>query len=214
VRAAIPLGLFVLIRPRAGDFCYSASEFEVMCDDIRRARDLGADGVVTGILREDGTVDMDRTGKLIVLAQPMQVTFHRAFDVSKDLNRSLDDVIALGASRILTSGGQDGGINGARRLARLVQAAKGRITFLGGGGIRYSNVKEFIQTSGIHEVHSSLRSQTAPSTPSLSTDTIFAVGPNSSSCSITTDDVIKMRKILDGIETGESNEESCSLRFA
>jgi copper homeostasis protein len=156
VRAAIEIEIFVIVRPRGGDFVYSDSEIEVMARDIEEAKQRKVDGVVVGVLTPDGEVDVERTRKLVELARPLGVTFHRAFDVCNDLSRGLEDVISAGADRILTSGGAPDAMRGIDRLAQLQKDARGRISIMAGGGIRPANVRALTLKTGVGEVHSSL----------------------------------------------------------
>jgi copper homeostasis protein len=162
VRQRIQIALHVMIRPRASDFCYSEDEFAVMQRDLLMAKQLRADGVVLGILDLDGRIDIQRTKQLVALAAPMQVTFHRAFDMSGDLFQSLCDVRATGAHRILTSGGKQTAAEGAEMLKALVESANGSIGIMAASGIEEQNVAELLQRTGVREVHASLRS-TVPS---------------------------------------------------
>ncbi len=148
---AIPV--FVMVQPRAGGFHYSPAQHATMLDEIKRVKDAGARGIVTGALRPDGSVDETRTRELIAAARPLPVTFHRAFDESRDAARALETVIALGATRVLTSGGAATAPQGAAAIARLVRLAAGRIGILAGGGINASNVAELVRATGVREVH-------------------------------------------------------------
>jgi copper homeostasis protein len=154
-RLAIPV--FVMVRPRPGDFRYSAAEHAVMLDEIRRAKDAGAHGIVTGALRAGGVVDETRTGELRDAAQPLSLTFHRAFDECPDPAQALETVIALGVTRVLTSGGAATAPQGAATIANLVRRAAGRIRILAGGGITADNVGALVRASGVHEVHLSTK---------------------------------------------------------
>ncbi len=150
-RVAIPI--FVLIRPRGGDFLYSTAELAVMLEDIRRTKEAGVQGIVTGALRADGDIDADRTRELIDAARPLQVTFHRAFDVCRDASRALETLIALGVERVLTSGQAATAPEGAEVIAGLARQAAGRIVVLPGGGITVENVTTLVRATGVTEVH-------------------------------------------------------------
>jgi copper homeostasis protein len=157
VRRRIAIGLYVMIRPRGGDFCYTDLEFEVMQEEINQARLLGADGVVFGLLDEQGHVDVARTRQLVDLARPLDVTFHRAIDMTPDLPAAVHDVVATGANRILTSGGAPDALRGTPEIARMVQAAHGRIAIMAGGGITADNIAAIAHGGGAAEFHSSAR---------------------------------------------------------
>ena len=159
VRNAVAIDLFVMIRPRGGDSVYSIRELEVMEKDIAVARQLGANGVVLGVLRDDGRVDIRRTEQLVKLASPMQVTFHRAFDMTPDLEQACEDVIAAGAHRILTSGGKQTARKGGAQIARLVKRAGTRVGVMAGSGINARNAVELARVTGAAEFHASLRKQ-------------------------------------------------------
>jgi copper homeostasis protein len=153
------IAINVMIRPRGGDFLYTDAEFASMQHDIRIAKELGADGIVLGLLRPDGTVDVERTRQLVELAKPLPVTFHRAIDVSRDLLEALEDVISAGAARVLTSGGQPSVVDGAAMVARMVEVAKNRIIVMPGCGIRPDNVLSILETTGAREVHIALQEE-------------------------------------------------------
>lgn len=157
VRQAISIGLHVLIRPRGGDFCYSAAEQAIMMEDIKAAKELGANGVVLGVLRPDGHIDTRVAEQLIAAARPLKVTWHRAFDVARDPLQALEDIIALGCDYLLTSGQQQTAWEGKELIARLVEKAAGRIVVMPGGGVRESNIAELRQVTGAREFHSSGR---------------------------------------------------------
>ena len=152
-RENLTIDLHVIIRPRGGDFCYSDTDFEVMKHDIGIAKQLGANGVVLGILNRDGKVDRERTGALIELARPLRVTFHRAFDMTRDPYQALETIIELGAERILTSGQEASVLEGLDLIAELIRRAKNRIIIMPCGGVNERNISKVIAASGASEIH-------------------------------------------------------------
>ncbi len=156
-REQLQIPLFVLIRPRPGDFHYDALEGELMLRDIQQCRALGCDGVVIGALDADGQVDLPLCRELVQAAGPMQVTFHRAFDAARDLSAALEDVISLGCQRVLSSGGQASAEAGAVALAALVKQAAGRIRIMAGAGITPRNIAAVAQATGCAELHASAK---------------------------------------------------------
>jgi copper homeostasis protein len=156
-RRMIDLPLAMLVRPRAGSFTPSDAEFEVMRQDILYARNIGIDIIVLGLLHSDQTVDMEGTRELVELARPLEVTFHRAFDVSPNLEGSLASVIQTGATRVLTAGGQASAVSGAATVKELRETADNRIGFLLCGGITAATVCSALETSNVVEVHAGLR---------------------------------------------------------
>lgn len=152
-RERLQIPLHVLIRPRGGDFCYDDTEFNLMKRDIAFSKRAGVDGVVIGILNPNGHVDTTRTSELIAAARPMSVTFHRAFDMTADAFRALDDVLALGAERLLTSGQRGSAVEGKGLIADLVRRAGDRLIVMPGAGINEGNVRELITATRAREYH-------------------------------------------------------------
>lgn len=153
----LTIQVYPIIRPRGGDFLYSDLEFELMKEDIRVCRSLNCDGVVIGMLKADGSIDKERCRELVEIAGPMGVTFHRAFDMSNDLFKALEDIIELGCERVLTSGGESSALKGANVLAQLISRANGRINMMPGAGISTTNIAELIKITGAKEFHASAR---------------------------------------------------------
>ena len=157
VRGAFAGGLMVLIRPRGYDFLYAEQEVQAMLHDIRVAHELGADGVVIGCLTPDGRVDARRCEQLMSATKSMDVTFHRAFDMTRHLGEALEDVIGLGIKRILTSGGQPDAWLGTSVIADLVRQSAGRAVIMPGGGVTEVNLSQIVQSTGAREIHLSAR---------------------------------------------------------
>ena len=142
-----------MVRPRAGGFCYSPAEMDVMLRDTENAINLGADGVVFGILKEDGTIDIERSRQIRERIGNRQAVFHRAFDVTPDPFRALDELIDLGITRVLTSGQQNAAPDGAELIRQLIEHASGRIEVLPGGGLRVHTLDDFVAKTGCAQVH-------------------------------------------------------------
>lgn len=158
-RKNLSIDLNIIIRPRGGDFLYSESEFEMMREDILIAKKTGVNGVVFGLLLPDGSVDVPRTKQLVSLAKPLNVTFHRAFDVCKNSFKALEDIIECGCDRLLTSGCKNKAIAGVELIKALIETANGRIIIMPGSGIDESNIEEIYNKTGATEFHASLRKQ-------------------------------------------------------
>lgn len=152
-RSNLNIGLHVIIRPRGGDFLYSDLEFDIMRRDIELCGECGVDGIVTGILLAGGNIDIERTAKLFEFAYPMSTTFHRAFDMCSDPVQGLEDVIATGASRLLTSGMKNNTQDGIELIRQLVIQADERIIIIPGGGIDETNVALIATATKVREIH-------------------------------------------------------------
>lgn len=152
-KATVSIPIFVMIRPRGGGFVYSEAERDVMRRDVVVARELGADGVVIGALRPNGTIDLPLVRSLVEAAHELPVTFHRAFDVTPDLGASLESLADAGVQRVLTAGGASTAAEGAAALAELVRRAGSRLVVMAGGGVREENVRTLVSVSGVREVH-------------------------------------------------------------
>lgn len=160
-RQRIRLPVFAMVRPRSGNFVYSEPELEAMRRDIDMAKSAGMNGVVLGALRSNGQVDVANSTRLAQLAKPLPVTFHRAFDATRDFRKSLDDVIETGAARILTSGGALTAPEGLATLAAIVAAAGDRIIIVPGSGINATNISQVAERTRACEFHSGLSSSLA-----------------------------------------------------
>lgn len=156
-RKMLHIKLYTLIRPRSGDFLYSDLEFEIMMADVRNCIEAGCDGIVTGILKADGSVDKERNGELVRLSKQwgLGVTFHRAFDMCANQYNALEDIIELGFERILTSGGKSTAMEGASVISHLVEKATGRISIMAGAGINEHNAADMVRYTHVKEIHTS-----------------------------------------------------------
>jgi copper homeostasis protein len=156
-REKLNIELNIIIRPRGGDFCYSDLEYDIMQKDIEFAKEAGVNGIVIGILNPDGSIDAKRTKQLVQLAKPMSVTFHRAFDVSNNPFKTLNDIIDCGCNRILTSGQENKAYDGLDLLSKLIKESNNRIIIMPGSGINETNIREIQEKTQATEFHASLR---------------------------------------------------------
>jgi len=153
VRGNVSLDVFVMIRPRGGDFCYTSWEFHSMKRDIWQCQKASVDGIVFGILTPDGRIDKKRCKELIDKARPLKVTCHRAFDMTRDPFEALEDCIEVGFDRILTSGHQAQAVKGAELIGELIRKANGRIAIMPGSGVNENTVERIVQITKATEIH-------------------------------------------------------------
>lgn len=196
VKRTISLPVFAMVRPRGGDFLYTDHEFTVMMEDIKALKLAGADGFVFGILNCDGTVDTTRCQKLIAQASPKPCTFHRAIDMTNDIHQAVEEVISLGFTRVLTSGGENSALEGLPTICELVHQAGDRIIIMPGGGINEKNLERILLACKAKEFHGSARQ-------SVSSNMIFkkeSIAMGSSFCppefSNKVTDSVKVRRFL------------------
>ena len=162
VRARVDVPLYVMIRPRPGGFCFSTAEREAMVWDIAEAKRAGADGVVIGLLDEGGSVDREGTARLVKVARPLAVTFHRAVDATPEIGVALDTLVELGIERVLSSGGAPTAVQGLKVLTALVREFGERIAIMPGGEIRGDNATRVLRATGAQELHVGFPSDAEP----------------------------------------------------
>lgn len=197
-RERLRIPLYVLIRPRAGDFLYSDDEFATMRRDIDACVALGCDGVVIGVLDADGNVDRQRCAELVSASKGLGATFHRAIDVSRDPLQALEDVIALGCERVLSSGAQPSAPQGADLLREMVLRADGRISVMPGAGIDAMNVAMLREQTGAREFHASAKHACPSPAHYVPRQSLGMTGGEIRS------DAEIVRRIVDALRVGES----------
>ena len=191
----LTIPVHVMIRPRGADFCYNDTEFDIMKKDILEARKLGADGLVFGILDRDGQVDLLRMKQLMELSFPLPVTFHRAFDMTPDPMHSLEDLITLGLTTILTSGQAENASAGAPLIRKLIGKAHDRIKIMPGGGIKEHNFADIIRATKAEIFHVNL-THSVPSVMKYIREGIFMGHPGQSEYTITQTDANRVREMV------------------
>lgn len=194
-REIVSIDLYPMIRPRGGDFLYSNHEFEIMKKDVLLCKEMGCEGVVFGLLDADGTIDKERTARLVELAYPMGVTFHRAFDRVRDGFEALETLVEIGCERILTSGLKPTVTEGAEALAQLIKAADERIVIMPGSGVRSNNIAQLAQVTGAAEFHTSARTGNGSTMHYLNT----AMNEDLKSVIVDEEEVIRTIKQLSGL---------------
>jgi copper homeostasis protein len=187
-RESLQIALYPIIRPREGDFLYSEAEFRIMLRDVDYCKQLGCNGVVIGLLRADGSIDQQRTARLVETAYPLGVTFHRAFDRAANPFEAMEDIIRTGCERILTSGQRPVAMEGATLLNELIREADDRIVIMPGSGVRSANIAELAQKTGAVEFHTSARTLQASGME-------FVNGPMQEEQLVTMADEEEIRKI-------------------
>ena len=201
VRGNISLDVFVMIRPRGGDFCYTSWEFHCMKRDIWQCQKTSVDGVVFGILTPDGRIDKKRCKELIDRSRPLKVTCHRAFDMTRDPFEALEDCIEVGFDRVLTSGQQPQVSQGTELIAELIKKANGRIAIMPGAGVNENTVERIISLTKATEIHFSAMSSRA-SQMEFKNENIVGMGDDEGSeflvRTVDPDRVRKMRQLAEG----------------
>lgn len=192
--------VYVLIRPRGGDFIYSANEADAMISDIAICRQLGAHGVVIGALKPTGEIDIELCKRMVDAAGDMDITFHRAFDLCRDAYEALDSIVALGCNRILTSGQAAEAEAGIRLLSDLVKYADNRLTIMAGGGVTPQNAAKILLQTGATEIHASARSS-IKSAMAFQKSGVSMGNPNSDEYSRKTTDSTIVKQIVEALNT-------------
>ena len=158
-RETIHIDLYTIVRPRGGDFLYTDEEFDIMLKEVMYCKQAGCNGVVIGLLNEDGSIDKKRTAMLVEAAYPLGVTFHRAFDWAANPFEAMEDIIQSGCERILTSGQRPTAPEGAELINELVRQADDRIIIMPGAGVRSDNIVGLLEKTGASEFHTSARTK-------------------------------------------------------
>jgi copper homeostasis protein len=193
---SINIPVFPIIRPRGGDFLYSNEEFDIMKNDLLLAKDLGYEGAVLGLLQANGTVDTERTKRLVDIAYPLEITFHRAFDRASNPLEALEHIIDCGCSRILTSGQVPNAFDNKTLIKQLVEASDERIIIMPGSGVRSNNIQQLIEYTGATEVHSSARKLI----PSHMQFTVAGMEESLDNISVDVDEVRKMKAFINPVQ--------------